>query len=233
MNGTVNVSGTNTLTVGTGATTLGGSLTVTGATTLTGSLSGSQLKGNVLAIYSSSYPFSGGVSDHLYLHVDTNYTYLDSGGGNPFLIRGSISGSTGDIGTQTYGNIIVAQKNATSANVMIGKDTITGYNLDVSGTVNATSYNASSDYRIKENVVSLNGTYVVDNLRPVEYFNKSLKRQDVGLIAHELQEIYPFLVTGDKDAEHYQSINYTGLIGILIREIQELKKRVAVLEGGK
>jgi predicted metallopeptidase len=232
LNGTVNVSGTNTLTVGTGATALGGSLTVTGATTLTGSLSGSQLKGNVLAIYSSSSPFSGGVSDHLYLRVDSSYTYLDSGGGNPFLIRGSTAAG-GDIGTQTYGNIIVAQKNATSANVMIGKDTITGYNLDVSGTVNATSYNASSDYRIKENVISLNGTYVVDKLRPVEYFNKLLKRQDVGLIAHELQEIYPFLVTGDKDAEDYQSVNYTGLIGILIREVQELKKRVAVLEGNE
>ena len=191
------------------------------------------VKGNGFVTYSSSYPFASGVNDHLYLRVDSNYAYLDSGGGNPFLIRGSLTGSTGDIGLQTYGNIIVAQKNSTSANVMIGKDTITGYNLDVSGTVNATSYNASSDYRIKDNVVSLNGTYVVDNLRPVEYFNKSLKRQDVGLIAHELQEIYPFLVTGDKDAEHYQSINYTGLIGILIREIQELKKRVAVLEGEK
>jgi len=222
-----------------GNSTVNGNLIVTRDASLNGNLfinknmNTSIVKGNGFVTYSSSYPFASGVNDHLYLRVDSNYAYLDSGGGNPFLIRGSLTGSTGDIGLQTYGNIIVAQKNSTSANVMIGKDTITGYNLDVSGTVNATSYNASSDYRIKDNVVSLNGTYVVDNLRPVEYFNKSLKRQDVGLIAHELQEIYPFLVTGDKDAEHYQSINYTGLIGILIREIQELKKRVAVLEGEK
>jgi hypothetical protein len=197
---------------------------------VSGTVNASTYKGNSFAVY-STYNATD-TYNHLYLHVDSNYTYLDSGGSNPFLIRGSTT-AVGDIGTQTYGNIIVAQKNTTSANVMIGKDTITSYNLDVSGTVNATSYNASSDYRIKENVVSLNGTYVVDKLRPVEYYNKSLKRQDVGLIAHELQEIYPFLVTGDKDAEHYQSINYTGLIGILIREIQELKKRVAILEGEK
>jgi hypothetical protein len=32
------------------------------------------------------------------------------------------------------------------------------------------------------------------------------------------------LVTGEKDGEEYQSVNYIGLMGILIKEIQELKK---------
>jgi hypothetical protein len=56
------------------------------------------------------------------------------------------------------------------------------------------------------------------------------QRQDVGFIAHELQEHYPFLVNGIKDAEQLQSINYIGLIGILTKEIQELKERVKILE---
>jgi hypothetical protein len=50
------------------------------------------------------------------------------------------------------------------------------------------------------------------------------------LIAHELQEYYPFLVEGEKDGEQTQSVNYIGLIGVLIKEIQELKKRVLDLE---
>ncbi len=105
-----------------------------------------------------------------------------------------------------------------------------GYALDVSGNVNATSYNSSSDYRIKKDVVPLDEKFTVDNLKPVTYNNINLGKQDIGLIAHELQEVYPFLVNGEKDGENLQSVNYTGLIGILIKEIQELKERVKKLE---
>ncbi len=104
------------------------------------------------------------------------------------------------------------------------------YTLDVGGNVNATSYNSSSDYRIKNNIVTLDETFTVNNLRPVTYNNIQLGKQDIGLIAHELQEVYPFLVNGEKDGENLQSVNYTGLIGILIKEIQELKKEVEILK---
>jgi hypothetical protein len=104
------------------------------------------------------------------------------------------------------------------------------YSLNVNGAVNATSYNSASDYRIKKDVVTLDETFTVDKLRPVTYNNTKLDKQDIGLIAHEVQEIYPFLVTGEKDGENLQSVNYTGLIGILIKEIQELKERVKKLE---
>ena len=56
--------------------------------------------------------------------------------------------------------------------------------------------------------------------------NTKLGKQDIGLIAHELQEIYPELVNGEKDGEQFQSVNYIGLIPILIKEIQELKKEI-------
>jgi hypothetical protein len=105
-----------------------------------------------------------------------------------------------------------------------------GYALDVSGNVNATSYNSPSDYRIKKDVVTLDETFTVDKLRPVTYNNTKLDKQDIGLIAHELQEVYPFLVNGEKDGENLQSVNYTGLIAILIKEIKELKERVKKLE---
>jgi cytoskeletal protein CcmA (bactofilin family) len=108
------------------------------------------------------------------------------------------------------------------------------YKLDVNGDVNATSYNASSDYRIKENVVPISDTsYNIDNLRPVTYTNTKMEKQDFGVIAHELQEQIPFLVTGEKDGEHHQSVNYNGLIGLLLNEVQQLKKRVQELEQSK
>ena len=133
-----------------------------------------------------------------------------------------------------------------SGNVGINTDNPV-YKLDVNGTLGvngdatfnysckAVSFNATSDYRIKENVLNLNdsldkSSFTVDHLRPVTYTNKLSGKQDIGLIAHELQEHYPFLVSGEKDGSENQSVNYIGLIGILIKEIQELKERVKTLE---
>jgi hypothetical protein len=99
-------------------------------------------------------------------------------------------------------------------------------NTTISGTVNATSYNATSDHRIKENVLNLDESYSVDNLRPVKYTNKITGKEEFGLIAHELQEIYPYLVNEIKDGEKYQSINYIGLISLIINEIKILKNMI-------
>jgi hypothetical protein len=118
-----------------------------------------------------------------------------------------------------------------NGNVAIGKTTVTsGFTMDVNGNIRAVGLTQTSDYRIKENVQTLDGSYTVDLLRPVSYYNTISKHNDIGLIAHEIQEHYPELVNGEKDAIDYQSVNYTGIIGVLIREIQELKKRVAELE---
>jgi uncharacterized coiled-coil protein SlyX len=98
----------------------------------------------------------------------------------------------------------------------------------VNGNVQAWSYNATSDYRIKTNVLPLDSTFNVDLLKPVYY---NLKHDDarlnIGFIAHEVQEVYPFLVSGEKDGKDTQSLNYNGLIGILTKEIQVLKKKEA------
>jgi gliding-associated putative ABC transporter substrate-binding component GldG len=42
--------------------------------------------------------------------------------------------------------------------------------------------------------------------------------------------IYPDLVKGEKDGEEYQRVYYNGLIGILVKEVQDLKRRLAALE---
>jgi len=137
------------------------------------------------------------------------------------------------IGTQNDSddNIAIMPSGSVGINKL---DPSISYKLDVNGDVNATSYNASSDYRIKENVVPISDTsYNIDNIRPVTYTNTKMEKQDFGVIAHELQEQIPFLVTGEKDGEHHQSVNYNGLIGLLLNEVQQLKKRVQELEQSK
>jgi len=41
-----------------------------------------------------------------------------------------------------------------------------------------------------------------------------------------LQEYFPFLVDGRKDGETTQSVNYIGIIALLVKEVQELKKQL-------
>jgi len=83
-----------------------------------------------------------------------------------------------------------------------------------------------SDYRIKTDVQTLDRAYTVDNIRPVTYINTLKNKQEIGVIAHELQAIYPCLVNGEKDGENLQTVNYNGLFGILINEIQMLKQKI-------
>jgi uncharacterized protein (DUF1684 family) len=127
--------------------------------------------------------------------------------------------------TSLNGNVFV------SRGLAINKPTITaGYVLDISGAAQGTSFTTTSDYRIKENPIPLDSTFRVDSLNPVYYFNKSIQKHEIGLLAHELQSHYPYLVNGEKDGENLQSINYTGLIGLLIKEIQDAKKEIQELK---
>jgi len=84
----------------------------------------------------------------------------------------------------------------------------------------------ASDYRIKTNVQTLDETHVLDNLRPVTYYQTQLARQDIGFLAHELQQYYPELVDGEKDGEEMQSVDYSGVLPVLINEIQQLKSKI-------
>lgn len=124
--------------------------------------------------------------------------------------------------------------NPFGGNVGIGTTNPT-FVLDVSGTIRATgqisalSFNATSDYRFKNNVQPIDPNKTVDDLRPVEY-DLSSGTHDMGFIAHEVQDIFPFLVNGEKDNETLQSLNYNGFIALLVKEIQLIKKRIKNLE---
>jgi hypothetical protein len=53
---------------------------------------------------------------------------------------------------------------------------------------------------------------------------------EYGFIAHEVQDVFPEMVEGDKDGEEYQSINYVGLIPIMVHEIKQLKEEIRNLK---
>jgi hypothetical protein len=115
--------------------------------------------------------------------------------------------------------------------------------ITVSGTT--TAFNTSSDYRMKENVEPMtNGLATVSALKPIVYDWIGTKERGEGFLAHELQEVIPLAVTGDKDAVDEdgkmkpQSVDYSKIVVYLVAAIQELSAkndalmaRVATLEG--
>jgi hypothetical protein len=63
-------------------------------------------------------------------------------------------------------------------------------------------------------------------MRGVKFVWKESNKKSLGVIAQELQEILPELVSGEEN----KTVNYSGLIAVLIEAIKELKLRVEVLE---
>jgi hypothetical protein len=76
--------------------------------------------------------------------------------------------------------------------------TVVGY---ISVTGSTTAYVTSSDYRLKENITPVQGAAdIVKAMQPVTYTFKSDGSWHDGFLAHELQELHPRAVTGEKDA---------------------------------
>ena len=112
-----------------------------------------------------------------------------------------------------------------------------------------TQFNTSSDYRRKENIVSLtNGISKLKQLKTYNFNFKDNPSETVqGFLAHEAQEVIPYAVTGTKDqvatakeveegvAQNigdpiYQTIDHSKLVPLLTASLQELETRVAALE---
>ena len=116
--------------------------------------------------------------------------------------------------------------------------------VSTSGTV----YNTTSDYRLKENIAPMTGALAtIAQLNPVTYTWKETGDVGQGFVAHELQEIFPDAVTGEKDAVEIrtietengpeekefivpQGIDTSFLVATLTAAIQELSAKNDALE---
>jgi len=147
--------------------------------------------------------------------------YFGGGGGGGGF--GGTGGTGGTGGKGGDGVVCIIIDKTKFGSVIKDVETIQCGTLDAFQ-IETTKLKTKSDYRLKTNVEDLQEVYNVDKLRPVMYNINSSK--EIGLIAHEIQEYYPFLVSGVKDGKEMQTVNYTGLIGVLIKEIQLLKSVV-------
>ncbi len=109
----------------------------------------------------------------------------------------------------------------------------------ISITASATAYNTSSDYRLKDNVVPLEGSLErLMQLKPSRFGFKAEPDKIVdGFIAHEVAEVIPEAIYGEKDGvdeegnPEYQGIDQSKIVPLLTAAVQELAAKVATLEG--
>jgi hypothetical protein len=103
------------------------------------------------------------------------------------------------------------------------------YTLDVNGSVQATSYNATSDMRHKENICDLeNSLEKINTIRGVNFNFKNDDKIHSGIIAQEVAEIIPEAICKSDDEKW--SANYNTFIGYLIESVKTLSKENETLK---
>ena len=91
-------------------------------------------------------------------------------------------------------------------------------------------YANTSDYRLKEDLKSFDGMSLLKQIQVYDFKWKESDNRMYGVVAHELQEVVPQAVVGEKDEEKLQAVDYSKLVPVLIKSIQELEARVKELE---
>lgn len=99
------------------------------------------------------------------------------------------------------------------------------------GVLSAKEFNTLSDANYKADIETIEGAMdKLNNLRGVEYNWKSNGEASVGVIAQEVAAVYPQLTT---ESEERLSVNYNGLVGLLIQAVKELSAEVEELKSRK
>ena len=177
----------------------------------------------------------------IYNSADASYDMVISDTGN--LLWANTSGVSSSQKGITFNN---------TANPYIqvsgGADTSFRYRMEFingNGTVgtittngSATAYNTSSDYRLKENVVDMDGAIDrVKALQPKRFnFIADADTTFDGFLAHEVSEVIPEAIHGEKDAVDeegnaaYQGIDQSKLVPLLTGALKEAIAKIETLE---
>ena len=180
----------------------------------------------------------------------TEAARIDSGG-NLLVGKTSTSNDVTTAGAfiRPFGKMVITATDSSEQNIVSAHASASGtvtaiqffYNSTSVGTIQktstATSYNTSSDYRLKENIQPMqNALATVAQLNPVTYTWKADGSDGQGFIAHELQAVIPDAVSGEKDAINddgkpiYQGVDTSFLVATLTAAIQEQQAMIQTLQ---
>ncbi len=122
--------------------------------------------------------------------------------------------------------------------IAIGATTVkNGLSLDVQGKIGASEWcdtngancvaqatlSGLSDERLKENIIPVSGLAAIEQLNGVKFNWKATGKADIGVLAQNVETVFPELVTTADDEAQTKSVHYDGLIAPLIEAVKELK----------
>jgi len=91
---------------------------------------------------------------------------------------------------------------------------------------------STSDYRLKEDLADFNAVELVKQVAVYDFAWKNGSGREIGVMAHELQQAFPYLVSGQKDEVDsngqpvIQRVNYAKLVPVLLKAIQEQQQQL-------
>lgn len=182
----------------------------------------------------------GDISSTQTITLDTGSTHFSTGVSASAAAAGfGAGGGSGTIGGSGTTNYIPIFTNSTtlgdssiynsSGDIGIGTSTPATL-LDVNGTTTTISLVETSTRKLKEDIQPLeNQLEKIKQLQPVEFTWKKDKKKDFGLIAEEVEEIYPYLVEHDND-DNLIGVKYSKLTSVLIKALQEQQHQIEELK---
>jgi Chaperone of endosialidase len=211
-----------------------------------------QIAGNNTTLGSTSFDLLQGASSEAYVYNRANNSLIfgtnntermriDASGN---LLVGGTSGSAiskdsniSSIYTTAKNGLLVRQTGSSASSYAVVFENSNGTIGTIVTNGSTTTYNTSSDYRLKENVQPMVGALAtVAQLKPVTYTWKEDGSKGQGFIAHELQKIVPDCVTGIKDDididgnPKYQGVDTSFLVATLTKAIQEQQALITTLQ---
>jgi hypothetical protein len=197
-------------------------------------------KNTILGLYDGN---KGGLD----IRTANNYIVLSDGDGNP---RGTFN-SSGDFLVGTTGNTtnggfifstdfygagrstqIIGHINGASSGdaYMVFNYNGTGIGSITQSGTTAVLYNITSDQRLKTNIVNAPSGNIDDiKIRSFDWVADG-NHQTYGLVAQELLEVAPYAVYQPQKPEEMMAVDYSKLVPMMIKEIQDLKARLTALE---
>lgn len=189
-------------------------------------ISAHNISANEIKSAAISYDGSGNI-DNTKCHYFTILEGKSQGFGTinlPEYTKGAISSSGGDCALW-YASLVGNRY----AGFLVYNSSSSGGGWDRCP-IEAPFFNATSDKRLKENIIPFTSEKSILDL-PVYTFNfksDENKKKHIGCLAQDLQEICPDLV--NEDSQGYLSIEESKITYLLLEEVKELKKQVEELE---
>ena len=159
----------------------------------------------------------------------TSGQVLTSNGDAPPTWNIASAGVTLTDDTSTNSTHYVLLEDVTSGSVTTAKVSSTKLTFNPStGTLSATIFTTLSDENKKTNIKPIeNALNIVENIKGVTFDWKESNLPSAGLIAQDVEKYLPELI---ETSDQNKTLNYNGVIGILVEAIKELNEKVKQLE---